>query len=261
MSFKLGDIIIKEVLYGYAEDLSADALPLYLLTQLSELTIEITAEAVEVTDKNGNLIKKYYKSKAGTLSATNALVNTNIIAAASGVDPVFATSDNAVVMPKIIAVSKGETVTLTDYVEGSIKINQLYNNGSLGAAFSLDTTASDTAFSITTEGVLTLPTAADVDQYLIRYDRKVTDGVKISNTVDDFPASIRLLFKATYFDPCEKNTVKGCYIEIPSFQVSPEVSIPIQDEATMDYKGDLETDYCSSDKVLYNIYFADDDEE
>lgn len=261
MSFKLGDIIVKEILYGYAEDLSADALPLYVLTQLSEGTIEVTAEAVEVTDKNGNLIKKYYKSKAGTFTATNALINTNIIAAASGVDPIFATSENAVVMPKIIAASKGESLTLTDYVEGSIKINQLYNNGSLGDAFTLDTTASDTAFSITTEGVLTLPTATDVDQYLIRYDRNVTDGVKITNIIDKFPNSVRLLLKATYFDPCEKNVVKGCYIEIPSFQVSPEISIPIQSEATMDYTGDLETDYCSSDKAIYHLYFANDDEE
>ena len=57
MSFKLGDKIYKEILYFYAEDLSTE-LPLYVLTQLSEATVEITAESTEVKDKDGNLVKK-----------------------------------------------------------------------------------------------------------------------------------------------------------------------------------------------------------
>ena len=95
MSFKLGDRIYKEILYFYTEDLTSE-LPLYVLTQLSEATVEITAESTEVTDKNGNLVKKIWKSKAGTFSATNAFVNTNIIAASSGSTPIFASKDNKV---------------------------------------------------------------------------------------------------------------------------------------------------------------------
>ena len=71
MSFKLGDKIYKEILYFYAEDLSTE-LPLYVLTQLSEATVEITAESTEVKDKNGNLVKKIWKGKSGTFNATNA---------------------------------------------------------------------------------------------------------------------------------------------------------------------------------------------
>ncbi len=82
MSFKLGDRIYKEILYFYTEDLTSE-LPLYVLTQLSEATVEITAESTEVTDKNGNLVKKIWKSKAGTFSATNAFVITNIIGGSS----------------------------------------------------------------------------------------------------------------------------------------------------------------------------------
>lgn len=80
MSFKLGDKIYKEILYFYAEDKST-GIPQYVLTQLSDANIEITAESKDVTDKNGNLVKKIWKSKAGTFSATNAFVNTNIVAA------------------------------------------------------------------------------------------------------------------------------------------------------------------------------------
>lgn len=67
MSFKLGDKIYKEILYFYAED-KGTGIPQYVLTQLSDANIEITAESKDVTDKNGNLVKKIWKSKAGTFS-------------------------------------------------------------------------------------------------------------------------------------------------------------------------------------------------
>ena len=88
MSFRLGDKIYKEILYFYTEDLSTQN-PLYVLTQLNNATVDITAESTEVKDKNGNLVKKIWKSKAGSFSATNAFVNTNIIAASSGSTPIF----------------------------------------------------------------------------------------------------------------------------------------------------------------------------
>ena len=42
MSFRLGDKIYKEILYFYTEDLSTHN-PLYVLTQLNNATIDITA--------------------------------------------------------------------------------------------------------------------------------------------------------------------------------------------------------------------------
>lgn len=61
MSFKLGDKIYKEILYFYAED-KGTGIPQYVLTQLSDASIEVTAESTDVTDKNGNLVKKIWKS-------------------------------------------------------------------------------------------------------------------------------------------------------------------------------------------------------
>ena len=92
MSFRLGDKIYKEILYFYTEDLTTEN-PLYVLTQLNGASVEITAESTEVNDKNGNLVKKIWKSKAGSFSATNAFVNMNVISASSGSTPIFASSD------------------------------------------------------------------------------------------------------------------------------------------------------------------------
>lgn len=264
MGFKLGDRIYKEILYAYSEDLTTE-LPLYVLTQLNDASIEITAESTDVTDKNGNLVKKIWKSKAGSFTATNAFANTNILNAASGGKPIFASSENKVDMPKIFHVSKGADVTLKDFVEGTVRVMQYFGDGSIGKVYNLaeDATATAEKFAIATgTGKLTLPTDDEADQFLIKYIRKVEEGAIISNKADEFPSSVRLIMKAIYFNPCKKNEIKADYIEFPSFQVSPEVTFPISaDSATMDFKGDLEIDYCGTDKVLYNVYSADEIDE
>lgn len=256
--FKLGDKIYKEILYFYAEDLST-LNPLYVLTQLSEANVEITAESTDITDKNGNLVKKIWKSKAGTFSATNAFVNTNIIAASTGSTPIFASNENKVTMPKMMHVKAGTEVDITGYVAGSVKVAQYFGEGAIGKTYELAETASNTAFAVTTDGKLTLPTDSETEMYFIKYLREVETGALISNKADEFPSSVRAIMKATYYNPCKKNELKADYIEFPSFQVSPETSFPINaDSATMDFSGDLEIEYCGAEKVLYNIYDADE---
>lgn len=259
MAFRLGDKLYKEILYGYAEDLSSND-PLYVLTQLSEANVDITAESTEVKDKNGNLVKKIWKSKAGTFSATNAFVNMNIIAASSGSTPIFASSESKVTMPKMMHVKAGTKVKLGDYVEGSVKVAQYFGDGSIGKAYELDTTASDDKFAIASSTKeLTLPTNTETEMYFIKYLRESETGALIQNKADEFPNSVRFIIKATYYNPCKKNELKADYIEFPSFQVSPETKFPINaDSSTMDFSGDLEIDYCGTDRVLYNIYDADE---
>lgn len=278
MAFRLGDIIIDRLQYGYAEDF--DGNPLYNLTQLQEATIEVTSDPVEVRDKDGNLVKKIYRSKDGVFNAQNAFINTDIIAAASGIDPVFAkdTADG-VKMPKLMNVTNtngvaGTTVALAVYGEDTpeeekevvdaadIKVSVLEAGGKMGTTFALAEAADETHFAFS-DGVLHLPmvSAEEAPQFIIRYTRTRKMGAVIKNQVTKFPKSCRLILKAVYFDPCDKDTLRGCYVEFPSFQVSPEVSIPLQTEAQIDFKGDLEVDYCSIDKTLYNIYFPGDEED
>lgn len=255
--FKLGDKIYKEILYFYTEDLTTEN-PLYVVTQLSDAEIAITAESSEVTDKNGNLVKKIWKSKAGTFSATNAFVNMNIISASTGNDPVFADTGNKITMPKIFHVKPGADVDITGYVDGSVKVCQYYGDGTLGKVYTMDTTADDDHFAVS-DNKIKLPVDPEAELFFIKYIREVEKGALISNRADKFPNTVRAIMKATYYNPCKKNELKADYIEFPSFQVSPETTFPINsDSATMDFTGDLEIDYCADEKVLYNIYDADE---
>ena len=243
MAFTLDDIVIDRIQMAVAE--KTDGTLLYTLTQLSEATIETTAESKEAKSAEGSLIKKFYQGKAGTFTATNAMINLNVIGAASGTDKVVASSSNKIQMPKIIIVNKGTTVidlvdgTNETLVTGTVHVNALGNNGAMGKAYTLGTgEASATEFKLA-GNVLTLPTDATADRFVVKFERNAANAVKIVNASDKFPGTVKLTLKALAVDPCEPDTLRSCYIIIPSFQVSPELSITLSTEGTLDYKGNI----------------------
>lgn len=258
MSFKLDDIIIDRIQMAVAEDFNGNLL--YTLTQLADATINITAESKDATDAQGTLIKRFYQGKQGEFTANNAMLNLNIVGAASGEGKVTASADSPINMPKIITVKAGSTVELTSFVEGTVCVNALSTNGAMGKAYKLGTAASATEFGIA-GNVLTPPTDTDETQYVVKYTRKVEEGVSIINKADKFPGTVKLTLKALCVDPCSADTLRACYIVLPSFQVSPEVEISLTTDAQLSYTGALQVDYCSADKALYEIYIASDDEE
>lgn len=266
MAFTLDDIVIDRIQMAVAE--KTDGTLLYTLTQLSEATIETTAESKEARSAEGSLIKKFYQGKAGTFTATNAMINLNVIGAASGTEKEVATTDKKIQMPKIVIVNQGTpTVTLVNtavgeaLVAGSVRVNALGNNGAMGKAYKLGSgSASETDFTIS-GNVLTLPTDSSVDRFVIKFERETANSVKITNASDKFPGTVKLTLKALAVDPCEPDTLRACYIVIPSFQVSPEISITLSTEGTLDYKGDMQISYCSADKELYTVVMCGDDEE
>lgn len=179
-------------------------------------------------------------------TAENALINLNIIAAESG--PVgeaktLATSAAPIVVPglKVAKASDGTTVVLKN-ATGTPRVYGLFTNGTLGDEFQTGGTASASAFAYDdTTHTVTLPVNNDYTQYLIRFDRTATENaIVIRNKADKFPGTVRLILKVLYVDPCSTDTVRSAYIELPSFQVSPEAEISIgSDSQTINYSGQL----------------------
>ena len=131
----------------------------------------------------------------------------------------------------------------------------------MGEAFEKDTAAATDKYALTEGGEFTPPTAAGVDTYIVMYEREVESGVAITNKADKFPQTVKLTLKALAVDPCHSDVLKGVYIVLPSFQVSPEIEISLTTDGQLAYSGSLQVDYCSADKALYHIYWADEDEE
>lgn len=258
--FQLDDMIIDRIVMGIAEDVNTRE-PLYILSQLSEATIEVTAEAKEVKDARGILVKKIYTGKSGTLTAQNAFCNTNIMAAGSGSKKEVASASAKIKMPRVLTVKKGTaTLDVTGIVEGTITVSGLNASGALVKTYAGDTQAAADKYALS-DTTLTLPkeTAPEVAEFLVKYTVEVQDGIKVTNKADKFPDAVRLTLKAVGYELCDPKTVKSYIIEVPNFNPSPETSLALQTESTMDYKGDLAANYCSTDKELYTVYAADEE--
>lgn len=258
MAFKLGDLVIDRIQYAMASDLNDN--PLYVLTQLSDATIEVTAESKDATDANGNLVKRFWMAKTGTFTASNAMLNLNILAAKSGSDAVIASAGSTIEMPVIKTVDAGATLDITGYEAGTVTVNALSADGSMGQAYELDTTASATKFTISSN-ILTPPTDTNETRYIVCFHRVISEGTEIVNYANKFPNTIKLTIKALCVSPCSADTLQSVYIVLPSFQPSPETSISLTTDGTLEYSGDLQISYCEQDHPLYMVYFDPNDDE
>lgn len=269
MAFSLGNFNIDEIVFATAQDFDGDLL--YTLDQLTQASIEVSSESTDITDKKGNVVRTIYKSKTATFNATNAFLHPQIMNAASGTEIEVATSAHTVVMPKIQLIVAGSSIQLdaaTD--DDSIQVIGIYSTGGNSEALTLGNAASLENMTYaynTTTNTITLPPATEGTapnvitgpvNYLVKYDRTVTSGYKLSNSADSFPQTVELTLYCSYVDPCDDN-LRACYVVLPSFQASPETTISLNaDEQEMDFSGSVQMSYCGAEKVLYYIYFPDE---
>ena len=231
MAFTIDGIVIDRIQYGIAEDFSGNIL--YTLTQLADAEIAITAESKEARDATGTLIKKFYTGKSGTFTANNAIIDFNILAEAAGTAKQIAAEGAAIVMPGVKTVAVGtESIELAGVVEGTVSVIGIAGNGTMVKSYTLGT-----GFQLA-DGTLTLPTDAEgVAEFVVKYDRNVTSGMKVVNKADEFPRTIKLTLKALAVDVCNPDVVRSVLIELPSFQVSPEVNLSLTTDAQLQYSG------------------------
>lgn len=229
------DIIVDRIQMAYMETTGGD--PIGTLTQLSEATLEVTAESTDAVDKDGTLIKRFWRGKTGTFTATNAMINLNVAAQMSGsAKEVASVSNEFKNVPGLAIVKLGDSATLTGIVDGSIKVNWLYNNGTMGDAIA-DPTLDGEAFTAPASA----PVGEDsIDRVIVRYDRDATSGVAVHNKADKFPKTIRLILKVLVVDPCDASQLRAAFIDIPSFQPSPELSLTFSSEGNIEFSGDLQ---------------------
>lgn len=260
MAFRLGNHSIDEIIYGVAQDFSDNLL--YTLDQLSSASIEVSAESNEITDKKGNVVRTTYRSKQGTFNSTNAFLHPAIMAAGAGSGIAVATEENAIRMPRIISISAGETIDVSDAIEGTIHVMGMYGNGANGVELSQGTAAVvDETYKLD-DGKVTVPASAEDAPtfYVIRYERNSTTGMKIANLANKFPNTVRLTLLCSYVDPCD-DSLKACYVYLPSFMADPSITINLDSEnQELDFNGTIQMDFCSSNgsKVLYIIYYPDE---
>ena len=275
MAFILGNHTIDEILEAVATSFD-ESVVYYTVDQLSNATITITSDPREITDKNGNVVRRIYKSKNGEFASTNAFLHPALMNAGSGSTIENASATNAIAMPKIQLVPAGGSIDVTGAAEGTIKVVGIYGNGANALAMTKATSGTATFNPETGAGTYTITTTDGVDtlavpavgttdasaypvNYMVMYTRSVTSGVKLTNTADKFPSSVKLTLYVSYVDLCTES-LRPAYVVLPNFMADPSVTINLSSEnQEQDFNGTLQVDYCSGTKVLYYIYYPDED--
>lgn len=131
------------------------------------------------------------------------MLNLNVMGLMSGSDKKVAGAgaDMFKNVPGIKVVKIGGTTELAGYVDGTAKVNYLYNNGTMGDAVpvgSYELNAETKVFKFTGE----TPETA-IDRVIVRYDRDATAGVGILNRADKFPNTMHVILKVLIVDPCD----------------------------------------------------------
>ena len=264
--FKLGNHVFDELILGVMSDFNQSSI-WYTLDQLSSASIAITSDPKEIRDKNNNLVRKIYKSKDGEFNSTNAMLHPAVLNAASGSEIERASSTNPIDMPKMAVVTPGTVVTDETADFDTIKVIGIYGNGANSDPLTVGTTASfdDLKFAVDeTAHTITVPatgTTQDVDypvNYLVFYTRSVESGIKLTNRADKFPDAGCFTMQASYVDPCTES-LRAAYIVAPNFMPDPAMTINFDsDNQEVDFNGTLQVDYCGGSKVLYYIYYPDE---
>lgn len=183
--------------------------------------------------------------------------------AASGSDIQYAgPGAQAIEMPKIVTVAAGNQLDVSDAKSGTIQVMGIYNNGANGKVLSQGTSAvvdETYAYDSSTKKITVPMEQTDAPTlYLVKYERDIESGMKMANLSDKFPATIRLTLYIAVMDPCSDDYKAG-YLYIPSFTPDPSVTIGFSsDTQEVDFNGNINLDFCGKDKVLYYIFFPDE---
>ena len=184
----------------------------------------------------------------------------------SGSDPTYATNVAAISMPRIITTASYTAVPLPGIMDNGstadLVVYSINANGTLGDKYAATAYSVTAATGTMTSSTITITPATGDTKWIIKYNRSVTEnGIKIQNRSDTFPSTVKLTLKVLIVDPCQPDTVCAAYVVLPSFQPSAEITVGFSTDSTIDFTGKLQTSYCGTDKVLYEIFVCSDDEE
>lgn len=264
MALNFDSLVIDRVVEITAEDSNGNLL--YLLNNLSNVSINTSSETKDKTDAQGVLIKRFFTAKSVEVSADCNLLSLSMLAEQFGTEKVIASAEKKFAAPKILRIN---TAGITEYtIPAKLKPNapltKIYlanANGTLGKEFTVGTSASDTQFAYDNEtGKITLPTNVS-GELVVKYEYDTEAGVKVVQTSDKFPRTVGLTMKVLVADTCSVDVVRAAYIVIPSFQTSPDCDLTLETDSTISFSGVAQRDYCSTDSEMFYIVLTEDDVE
>lgn len=261
----LDQLMIDRVVDGWFED--KDLKLLAVLSQLSNLSINMTAESKDKTDAQGVLIKRFFTAKNVEVTGENAVFSLNLFAIQAGTEK---KTGNDVTLPRILQIKKTDSpYALPDTPnEGTMIVYGTFDNGLVNTdvQYTKDDTAGPGTYAVAESGgvtTITLPTDA-TDTVQIKYEYTVKSGdiaARVDVLSNTFPKECKATFRVLASDICDGETVRALYIVFPRFQMSPEFDWTVDTESTQGFTAQAFKDYCGKNQQMFYVAIAEDSDE
>ena len=205
---------------------------LFTLDELQSATIANTQEKVDITGANGRKLNSLKRSKSVTVSGTNGLISTGLLAIQTGSETKNLESTSVKWTDYLnIASDASETTYIAVGATGN-EIGTLYiknSDGTLGDMLTQDATASAGHFAYDpTTRALTFAEGAypDGTEIVVFYDRNVA-GAVVENISDIYSQKCQLYIDAFGEDKC--NNIYRIQFYIPRADFSGNFDITLGD--------------------------------
>lgn len=260
MAFVFEDMLIDRVLEIVFRN--SEGKVLGGLNQVSDFSINQTSETKDKTDAQGVLIKRFFTSKSVEISGTSALPSLSLIALINGTKKDVATEEAKLVLPSIEKYAKtASPVELKYDPVGAVSVVGLTASGVPDPTlnYELAEEAGEGKFAVDGKNV-TLPTDA-TDHVQIVYNYEAAEAVSVTDKSNGFPATCNMLIKVLACEACDKENMRLVYIEVPAYQMSPDMDWTIDTESGLGFSGTAQVDYCGGEQALFTVSASADDIE
>lgn len=266
MAFDLNNFVVERPYRATMFD-KQTGVALWMIKQLQNPSLNMTAENNDVVDAVGSLIKRFERNKQCTFSGSSAIFDLGLFAAQAATTKKVASADAPIIAlaSEELTGKTGTPLTLKHVpvgTEGSeiAAIYALDGAGNMAKKYLIAATANEDHFALdAAEKALTLPTSVtEATRFLIMYNYSAdgTDGngaIEISATAEEFPAEGRMIVEVLGEDVCTSGVKLYAYLDFPKAKLSSNFDITLTTESEHPFEITCMQDYCDTEKRLFTL--------
>ena len=256
MAFDVNNFVINHPIRGIMTS-TADGSYMWSINQITDPSLNITADTVDATDALGSKITTFNRAKNAEFSASNSLFDLGLYAAQLGVDKQVATAKDKITVPafETITVKTGEASVNLAHTpkEDLTALYQLKGDGTLGTVYTANTSASASQF-VQAGATITLPTGiAAGTQLLAMYEYESENAVAVTGDAVNFPKAGKFILEVLGADVCDPTTLIHAYIIFPNAKLDSNVDLSFTTDGNHPFTIQANQAYCDAKKILFQI--------
>lgn len=240
---------------------------MWSINQITEPSLNITADNAEAVDALGTPIVQFDRAKSAEFSASNSLFDLSLLAAQSGTAVDTASSSNKYNVPYFdeVKITTADSMTLTQTpVTGSLKFVYLMNgDGTLGDKFEVGESASGNTVSLSGKTVTFASGKATVGSYFFAFYEYEVDGAsgkgadRVIATATNFPKAGKLVVEALGVEPCNVSVMHAMYLCFDNAKLTSDLDVTFGTDMTHPFTIRCMQNYCDHEKKLFTVVVPD----